>query len=284
MGHSLEVLPPSGRFFTQLDAAHAKFYVAMAAGSGITPIISILTTTLEIEQESKFVLLFGNRAVETIMFRDELQKLKDKHPERFQILHFLSRATDAAGHLEASLDRESVYADLAHELVEGRLDQSKVNRLLSTFLFPEEVHEWFLCGPQALVQETRETLIEHGVDATHIHRELFLAAPTGKPAAAARVAADAVMSAVTISAGGKSTAFDLAMETDTVLDAGMRLRTDLPYACLGGACGTCRARLLEGTVEMEQNFALEADEVESGYVLTCQSRPTSPKVSLDFDA
>lgn len=286
-GDTLEVLPPSGRFFTQLDARYSKFYVAIAAGSGITPILSILSTTLETELESKFILLFGNRTADSIMFRDEIQALKHKYPERFQVLHFLSRAPEDTDNLNGSLQREEFYGRFDRELLRGRLDGKKLATLLSTFVPADGVDEWFLCGPQALVDDARSTLMDHGVDTKHVHQELFIAAPTripgGKPGAAAVAAAGAAVSAITIKAGGKPTSFALAQAGETVLDAGMRLRTDLPYSCLGGACGTCRARLCEGTVEMEQNYALDQDELRAGYVLTCQSRPTSGRVVLDYD-
>ncbi|MGH8455147.1 MAG: fatty acid desaturase, partial [Nevskiales bacterium] len=226
-GDTLEVLPPSGRFFTQLDARHSKFYVAISAGSGITPILSILGTTLETELESKFILLFGNRTADSIMFRDEIQALKDKYPERFQVLHFLSRAPEDADNLNGSLKREEFYGRFDRELLRGRLDRHKLGTLLSTFVKPEDVDEWFLCGPQQLAEDARRTLIERGVDAKHVHQELFIAAPTRKPGTGV-AAVGAVISAISIKAGGKPTSFELAQGGETVLDAAMRLRTDLP--------------------------------------------------------
>ncbi len=281
-GETLEVMPPSGRFYTTLDARHAKYYVAIAVGSGITPILSILQTTLEVEQESKFVLLFGNRDVESIMFRDELQALKDRYPERFQVLHLLSQAKPGDPDMNGSLQREEFYGRFDRELLAGRIDRDKVERLMQSFMSPQEVDEWFLCGPQSLVEDVEGLLHERDVDDHHIHHELFIAAPSRKPGTATPVEGAAV-SAVTLKAGGQTTELEMSQQGETVLDAGMRQRDDLPYSCLGGACGTCRAKLCDGTVEMEQNFALDADELDAGYVLTCQSRPTSEKVTLDYD-
>lgn len=283
VGDVLDVMPPSGRFFTQLDARYSRFYVAISAGSGITPILSILKTTLEVELESKFILLFGNRRPDSIMFRDELQAIKHKYPDRFQVLHFLSDPDVDPAEMHGSLDREEFYGRFDRELLAGQIDTAKLSRLLTTFIDPKEVNEWFLCGPQGMVENARETLSAHGVDSRHVHHELFIAAPRRKPGAGAAPAVDAEVSAVTITASGKATSFELAQGGETVLDAGMRLRNDLPYSCLGGACGTCRAKLCEGTVDMEQNYALDEDELAAGYVLTCQSRPTSPTVVLDYD-
>lgn len=282
-GDALEVMPPSGRFFTQLDAHHAKAYVAIAAGSGITPILSIIATTLEVEQESKFVLLYGNKSVSTTMFLDELQALKAKYPERFQVLYCLSRPQPGDPEINGSLEREVYRGALDRQLLEGRIDRAKLSKMLATFVDPEEIDDWFLCGPQELVEEARNTIVYHGVDAQRIHLELFIAAPTRKPGDTAP-ADNAPTSAVRIHCAGKETQIEIAQEGETILDAAMRERDDLPYSCLGGACGTCRARLTEGTVEMEQNFALDAEELEAGYVLTCQSRPTSDRLVLDYDA
>ncbi len=281
-GDILDVMPPSGRFYTPLDARQARYYAAIAIGSGITPMLSIIQTTLEVEQESKFVLLFGNRSVETIMFRDEIQAIKEKHPERFQVLHFLSEAQPDDPDLNGSLEREPFYGKLDREMLAGRIDRDKLQRLMQSFMRADAVHEWFLCGPQRLIEDLQKQLRANGVADAHIHHELFIAAPTRKPGASAPVTGGAI-SAIRIKAGGKTTDFDLTQGGDTVLDAAMRLRNDIPYACLGGACGTCRAKLCSGSVEMDQNFALDADELSAGYVLTCQSRPTSEKVELDYD-
>lgn len=283
VGDVLEVMPPSGRFFTPLDAKHSKLYVAISAGSGITPILSIIKTTLETELESKFVLLYGNRSLDSIMFLDEFQALKHRYPERFQILHFLSDAPEDADNLNGSLQREEFYGQLDRELLRGRITVDKIEALMGAYIASDDVDEWFLCGPQALIEDSVETLHRHGVDDAHIHRELFIAAPKRKPGEADVAAEAGPPSAITVRAGGEETHFDLAQGGETVLDAAMRLRGDLPYSCLGGACGTCRARLTSGTVEMEQNMALDADELEAGYVLTCQSRPTSGSVTLDYD-
>lgn len=282
-GDTLEAMPPSGRFFTPLDARQARYYAAIAVGSGITPLLSIIHTTLEVEQESRFVLLFGNRHFGTIMFREELRALKARYPERFQVLHFLSAARAGDPDLNGSLDREEFHGEFEREMLAGVIDRARLTRLLQSFMRPHDVHEWFLCGPQAMVESVQQTLLDHGVARAHIHHELFIAAPLRKPGAAAPAAGGA-RSSISVTAGGQTTAFELAQGGDTVLDAAMRLRSDLPYACLGGACGTCRDRLCSGTVAMDQNFAVDAVELAAGYVLTCQSRPTSARVVLDYDA
>lgn len=284
-GDVFEVMPPSGRFFTQLNAAKAKTYVGIAGGSGITPIFSILSTTLEVEQESRFILLYANRDLDSIMFRDELQQLRQANPNRLQVLHFLSREPQVANYLLGSIDRETYSTEMPDSLVRGRLDRYQLSGLMNSFVSPEQVDEWFLCGPEGLVEELANTLEYHGVDEPRIHKELFVSGTARKPGAEAKATpdAEAAISSVAVSCQGKTTEFELAQGGEFILDAAMRDRDDLPYACQSGACGTCRARLTAGTVEMLANMALEDDEVEAGYILTCQSRPTSDKVSLDFD-
>jgi ring-1,2-phenylacetyl-CoA epoxidase subunit PaaE len=264
-GDELEVMTPTGRFFTELDPADAKHYVAIAAGSGITPILSILATTLEVEPHSGFTVLYGNRTTGSIMFLEELQDLKDRYPDRLQLLHFLSR--------------EAQDAPLLH----GRLSREKLTSLLATLVPADDVDEWFLCGPFEMVHEARATLLDHGVDQRHVHLELFHAEAAPRPAAPRETAAGEG-SEVVVTLDGRQTTLELAPEAEPVLDAVLRVRADAPYACKGGVCGTCRAKLLEGTVRMDQNYALEDDEIDRGYVLTCQSHPTSDKVVLDYDA
>jgi ring-1,2-phenylacetyl-CoA epoxidase subunit PaaE len=266
-GDTLDVMTPTGRFFTALDPAQARHYVAVAAGSGITPILSIIATTLRVEPRSRFTLLYGNRTSASIMFLEELEDLKNRYPDRFALLHFLSREP-----------RES-------PLLSGRLDRERLGTLLGTLVPPAAVDEWFLCGPYAMITEARAALLEAGVDRHHIHLELFHAdAAPRPPAPADAAAAPGAGSRVRITLDGRETGFELAPDGEPVLDAVLRARTDAPYACKGGVCGTCRAKVVEGSVRMERNYALEEDEVDRGYVLTCQSHPTSETLVLDYDA
>jgi len=264
-GDELDVMTPTGRFFSELDPAHAKRYVAVAAGSGIAPILSIVATTLEVEPDSRFTLLYGNRTASTVMFLEDLHDLKDRYPERFQLLHFLSREQRDA------------------RLLHGRIDRTKLTTLLATLVPPDDVDEWFLCGPYQMTQQVRATLLDHGVDARHIHLELFHADAIPRPATPP-VTAPGTGSEVSVTLDGRQTSFRLASDGEPVLDAVLRLRADAPYACKGGVCGTCRAKIVRGTVRMDQNYALEADEVQRGYVLTCQSHPSGDEVVLDYDA
>ena len=259
-GDMLELMTPTGQFGTKLDPLAEKHYVAIVAGSGITPILSIVATTLELETESRFTVIYGNRTRESTMFRAELDELESRFADRLEILHVLSR-------------------DPLHTpLLRGRIDREKLERWLSTTVRPESVDEWFLCGPMELVTMARSLLLEQGVDADHVHLELFFGYRDG----AGSKQEHAQAASVTFKLSGQEHGVKLAAG-DTILDAALSARSDAPYACMGGACGSCRAKLLEGTVEMDHNFALGKDELERGYVLTCQSHPTSATVTVDFD-
>jgi len=267
VGDTIEVLTPSGRFFTPLDPGHAKHYAAVAAGSGITPILSILATALEVEPESRATLVYVNQTTRSIMFLEELADLKDRCLDRFHLIHVLDG------------ERREV------ELLSGFLDRDRFSTLLDTLVGPVPVDEWFLCGPLGLTDMIRDTLVQRGVPAEHVHRELFHIGPpparqTPPPTAASTAAAG---SRVTVVLDGRSSTFPLRGDAEPILDAALRERGDAPYACKNGVCGTCRARLVEGEVTMDQNFALEKDELDRGYVLACQSHPVTQTVVLDFD-
>jgi ring-1,2-phenylacetyl-CoA epoxidase subunit PaaE len=265
-GDTLDVMTPSGRFTVPLAEEQAKHYCAIAAGSGITPILSILATVLEVEPQSRVTLVYGNRTSRSVMFLEELEDLKDRHLDRFQLLHVLSRE-----HQEA-------------ELLNGRIDGAKLKVLLDTLIPPETIDEWFLCGPAEMIDTAREALLERGVEAGRIHRELFHVGPVAprRPTEAAQVTAGAAQ--VSILLDGRTSTFPLAPGAEPILDAALTVRPDAPYACKNGMCGTCRARLVDGTVEMDHNYALEDDELAAGFVLACQAHPTSDRVTLDFDA
>ena len=265
VGDSLEVMTPAGRFTSAIDPTARRTYVAVAAGSGITPVLSILSAILEGEPGSRAMLIYANRTHRSVMFLDEVHDLKDLYPARFHVVHVLSRETQDV------------------ELFSGRLDGARLRGILEALMPPAEVDQWFLCGPQQMVAELRTTLDDLGVDASHVHSELFHADPVPRAPVEALVGAPEGTAHVTIRLDGRSSTLDLRPDDVPVLDAAMRVRSDVPFACKGGVCGTCRARLVEGTVAMDANYALEPDEVERGYVLTCQAHPTSEKVVLDYD-
>lgn len=259
-GDVLELMTPTGRFGTPLDPLHRKHYVGLVAGSGITPVLSILATTLEVETESRFTLIYGNRTKESTMFRAELDRLESRYADRLEILHVLSSEP------------------LHTPELRGRIDRDKLTRWLTSTLRPAGMDEWFICGPLAMATAVRETLIEHGVDSERIHLELFYGFDT--PPATRPSYAGAT---VTFTLSGQRAIFDL-VPGDSILEGALGLRSDAPYACMGGACGTCRAKLIEGNVEMDHNFALRKAELDAGYILTCQSHPTTPFVAVDYDA
>ncbi len=265
-GDVLDVMTPSGRFFTELDPAHRKHYVCIAAGSGITPILSIVASTLAAEPASSVTLVYANRTHRTVMFLEEVEDLKDTYPDRFQLLHVLSREPQEA------------------ELLSGRLDADRMSRLLAGLLPPDTVDEWFLCGPFEMVSDLRKLLVAEGVPKRAVHAEVFhveTAPPVRRTPVETGPAGGA---SVTITLDGRTSTFHLAGDGVPVLDAALEVRADAPFACKGGVCGTCRAKVLEGSVEMDTNWALEPEEVDRGYVLTCQSHPTSDRVVLDYDA
>lgn len=266
VGDHLEVMTPAGRFTVAVDPTARRTHVAIAAGSGITPVLSIVSAILEGEPESSVLLIYANRTHRSVMFLDEVHDLKDAYPTRLQVVHVLSREAQDV------------------ELFSGRLDGARLERILAALMPPADVDQWYLCGPQQLVTELRTTLARLGVDAGHVHSELFHADPVERAPVAVLEGAPEGAARVTVRLGGRSSDLDLRPDDVAVLEAALRVRSDLPFACKGGVCGTCRARVLEGSVAMDVNYALEPDEIERGYVLTCQSHPTSDRVVVDFDA
>lgn len=265
-GDVLDVMTPSGRFFTELDPANAKHYVCIAAGSGITPVLSIVATTLETEPQSTVTLIYANRTHRTVMFLEEVEDLKDRYRERLQLIHVLSREPQEV------------------ELFSGRLDTDRMQRIIDALLPVDTVDEWFLCGPFEMVSSLRKLLVAEGVSKRSVHAEVFHVESAPPVRRTAPATADAEGAEVTITLDGRKSTFRLPADGPAVLDAALAVRSDAPFACKGGVCGTCRAKVLEGSVEMDTNWALEPDEVEKGYVLTCQSHPTSDTVVLDYDA
>lgn len=264
----LEVLPPTGKFNTPLHPEQKKAYVAFAAGSGITPILSIIKTTLLTEPQSTFTLVYGNRSKATILFKEELESLKDKFIDRFRVYHILSR--------------EKTDAPINH----GRIDTEKLALLFDKVIDLKHCDEFFLCGPEEMIFCIRGYLAGRGVAEDKIHFELFTV--PGQKRETTNVKSETVeetgpKAQVTIKVDGIHFDFDLAYESETILDAALKQGADLPYACKGGVCTTCKAKLVEGKVAMDVNWGLEPDEVEKGFVLTCQSHPQTERVFLDFD-
>ena len=271
----LEVMTPIGHFYTELNPAHTKNYVAFAAGSGITPILSIIKTTLAAEPSSTFTLVYGNKNTGSIMFLEEIEALKNSYLERFTVFHILSR--------------ESVDVPILN----GRINRDKCKELFDKQLIdPKNTHEIFLCGPEEMIHAVKESLVEVGMDLKHIHFELFTT-PTqtgitgnksttnaGHASASTQGVAKA---SVSVKIDGITYQLELPYGGDSILDAALKTGADLPFACKGGVCCTCRAKVTKGSVSMDMNFSLEDDEVEKGYILTCQSHPTSEEVFVDFD-
>ncbi|CAN5338135.1 hypothetical protein BH24ACT10_BH24ACT10_13880 [soil metagenome] len=259
-GDELEVLPPAGRFGPAVDASRALRYGLVAAGSGITPVLSIAATVLDVEPLSEVVLVYGNRTSADVMLLEELSDLKDRFHDRLQVLHVLSRE-----------EQES-------ELLSGRLDRERLERLLDTVL--GGVDEWYLCGPFGMVTAAQQLLVDRGVSERSVHVELFHA--DAPPPRVRESASAAHTSTVTFALHGRTTTVPVAPDGPSVLDAVLAVRADAPYACKGGVCGTCRARCVSGQVEMDVNYALEPDELAAGIVLTCHSHPVTDEVRLEF--
>ncbi|MBV9591328.1 MAG: phenylacetate-CoA oxygenase/reductase subunit PaaK [Hyphomicrobiales bacterium] len=270
VGDGLEVMTPMGRFTAPLDPGARHVYLGVVCGSGITPVMSHIKSFLSREKESRFVLLYGNRSSRDIMFKDALEDLKDEHLGRFAVHHVLSREAQ----------------DLP--LLHGRLDAERIATLVRASLPEPKIDHAFLCGPQAMMESAQIALAGLGVCGERIHVELFTPASPPPPTRAARgilsartEAPDAVATA-TVRLDGVTHTFPVAAD-EGVIDAGLRAGLELPFSCKGGMCCTCRAKLVSGTVKIMRNYSLEPWEMEQGYVLACQSRPTSDAVSLDFD-
>ncbi|MCU1693433.1 MAG: phenylacetate-CoA oxygenase/reductase, PaaK subunit [Frankiales bacterium] len=262
-GDDVEVLPPAGRFGPVPDPALRRTVGLVAGGSGITPLLSIAASVLDLEPDSDVVLVCANRTQADVMLLEDLADLKDRYPDRLQVLHVLSREEQAG------------------ELLSGRLDAARVVRLAQAGLLPvDDVEGWYLCGPQGLVEGARGALLDLGVAADRVHTELFHAGDPlprppreGPPSGATRT---------TVELHGRTTTLAVDPDVETVLDAVLRVRRDAPYACRGGVCGTCRARVVEGAAEMDVDHALEPEERADGVVLTCQARPTTSTLRLVF--
>lgn len=267
VGQSMKVMTPEGRFTLNVDPGRKRNFVAFAAGSGITPVYSIMKSVLELEPESTFTLFYGNKTAKTVIFRDKIDGLKSRHMDRLEVHHILSREDQGTDYLK------------------GRIDDAKCVSFSEKFFDADETEAFFLCGPESMINTVSESLKGLGVDKSKIHYELFTS-PTQQIAHKTKVTdkkSESIKSSVTIILDGEETHFDIASDGKAILDAALDAGADVPYACKGAVCCTCRARVMEGSVEMEMNYALEDDEVEDGYVLTCQSHPTSGRVVVSYD-
>ncbi|HEY2165890.1 MAG TPA: 1,2-phenylacetyl-CoA epoxidase subunit PaaE [Jatrophihabitantaceae bacterium] len=260
-GDVVDAQAPSGSFTPDLDSPAR--HVLIAAGSGITPVLSIATSLLA-RPDHQVTLLYGNRRADTVMFADEVADLKDTAPQRVQVVHVLSREAQEV------------------QLFNGRLDGDKLRALLPIVCDVRTVDHWWLCGPFGLVTDAKDVLTGFGVEPGRIHRELFYVEPA-PPAVHEHAEADLTGAELTVISDGRSTTTTVEPGVP-LLDAAQRVRPDLPFACRGGVCGTCRARVVSGEVTMRRNFALEDDELADGFVLTCQSLACTPEVTVDYDA
>lgn len=268
-GDRIDVMPPLGKFHPHLQSSNSKHYLAIAAGSGITPILSILKAVLHAEPDSQFTLLYGNRDRQSIIFFEELEGWKNTYLGRLQLIYVLSRErTDSA-------------------INEGRIDAEKLNSL-RTLIDYASIDECFLCGPEAMIEMARQTLPTLGLSSEKIHFELFTTAAQqvqAKRTGASEADIKGPQSRVTLRVDGRAVDVNMPqLGTQTILDAALKQGADLPYACKGGMCCTCRAKLLEGKVTMEVHWGLEEEEIQQGYILTCQAIPTSDILVVDFDA
>ncbi|MDA2979235.1 MAG: FAD-binding oxidoreductase [Actinomycetota bacterium] len=262
IGDTIEVTPPTGDFTLTPDHDNKNRYVAIAAGSGITPVLSMIRSVLEFEPQSMFTLLYGNKDGRSVMFLDELDALKGAYPDRFVIVHVLSRES--------------------HEipLFEGRIDAEKLERMLGTIIEPAAVSGWYLCGPRGMVDGAQGVLRSHGVPAADIHDELFYAGELTE----STVAVDDVEGAtVRFTLRGRTSTATVATDGAPILDHVLAIRPDGPFSCRSGACASCRAKVTVGEVRMDKNWSLSQAEVDSGQILTCQSHPVSDLVELTYD-
>lgn len=271
VGDVLEVMTPMGMFYTELNANNNKHYVGLAAGSGITPLMSIIKTTLAKEPNSTFTLIYSNKNTGSIMFLEEIEALKNNYINRFTVFHLLSRET----------------VDV--QILNGRISKEKCDDFFSkNLLDSSKIDEVFICGPENMIYSAKDSFIAKGINEKNIHFELFTSPTQVANAISHKSHSQAqgdnkAKSAVSVKIDGITYQLELPYDGETVLDAALKTGADLPFACKGGVCCTCRAKITKGSASMEMNFSLEDDEVEKGYILTCQSHPTSEELFVDFD-
>jgi len=268
VGDVLEVMPPTGKFYTELDPERTGNYLGIAAGSGITPLLSILKTTLNTEPKSRFTLLYGNRTRSSIIFREQLEALKNRYMQRLNLVYVFSRE------------------EVDSPANAGRLNADKCRQFDKRIVDFREMDHIFLCGPLPMIESITGWLTEIGVPQNQIHYELFNAPATLNTTNSPNTESGQSdqQTEVTITLDGVNSSFVMNWHGQPILDAALATGRDLPFACKGGVCATCKARLMEGTVTMDSNYALEPDELDAGFILTCQSHPRSHKIHVDFDA
>ncbi len=265
VGDSLEVMPPIGKFVCKTHPEQAKHYLAFAAGSGITPVMSILKAVLQQEPESLFTLFYINQRADTIIFKEELDNLKNLYLQRFSLHHILTKE------------------DSGSELLSGRPTPEKIRQMARTLFTPDDVDEYYICGPEEMIHGIRNTLQELGVPKQQLHFELFTSGQNATIRPKWTPPAKAIAASITITIDGNTFTFAQKNPEKTILDAAHESGADLPFACKGGVCCTCKAKLLKGEAEMEVNYGLEPEEVDKGYILTCQAHPKTAEVILSFD-
>lgn len=269
-GDTIEVMPPQGSFYTELDVSQARSYLFISAGSGITPVVSNVKSILENEPESTVTLLYGNQRTNTMMFRETLSFLKNRFMTRFHWVNILTKE------------------DQGSDVLKGRLNNRKGGELNQQLIRLVSFDEYFICGPESMISEVSRGLRSVGVTEENIHYELFASSAEDAQAVVEKHHARAKeyggkTSLVTVTVDGRSSQFELAADGENVLDAGINQGMDLPYSCKGGVCSTCKAKLMEGKVDMDITHGLESGEIESGFILTCQAHPISDTVVVDFD-
>ena len=264
-GHTIECMEPAGHFGVLLQPESDRHHVAFAAGSGITPVLSILKTTLREEPRSRFTLVYGNRASSSVIFKEELEALKDVYLDRFNLVFILSR------------EQQDI------ELFNGRIDRAKCDQLLRHWIDPEAIDAAYICGPQSMMADVSASLQANGIAKDRIKMELFGTEPPGPRQHHAPVTASEQACKVTVIQDGRRREFSLAKDQHTLLEGALEQGIELPYSCKGGVCSTCRCKMTQGEVDMDVNFALEDYEVARGFILTCQSYPLSNEIVLDFD-
>lgn len=265
IGDELEVMTPTGSFCLHPDKITTKSYALFASGSGITPILSIAKTILTEEPQSEVTLFYGNQSFKTIIFREEIESLKNKFMNQFRVIHILSRES------------------LGNSIQKGRITKEKCNELYKAFLSNGSIDAVYVCGPEEMILGVKDSMVENNVDPKSIHFELFTTPGIKKTEVKTSQNEQKISSNVSIYLDGDRIDIAMSSSGDSILDAAQKAGADLPFACKGGVCCTCKARVLEGTVRMDVNYALEKDEVDAGYILTCQSHPTSEKIIVSFD-
>jgi ring-1,2-phenylacetyl-CoA epoxidase subunit PaaE len=265
-GTQIEVMPPMGHFNVPLSPENRKHYLAFAAGSGITPMLSIIKTTLQAEPHSSFTLFYGNRASSTVIFKEEIAELKDMYLGRLQVAYVMSR------------EQQDI------DLFNGRITKEKCAELFKHWIDLNDVDQAFICGPEEMMKQVSEALQQHGMPKEQIKIELFAASiPKHRHVPKAHSVAEPSQCEVTVIIDGNHASFTMEKDRESVLDAGLRQGIDMRYSCKGGVCSTCRCKVVDGKVDMDVNYALEDYEIARGFVLSCQSFPVTDKLVIDFD-